>query len=88
MNYEEALQSLRNDLKYSWECRNQVVDNNTMEFKEEANTFKRLQNSQDFFYSIDPESMAMLKAIKKLASKNYSILGLAMDVLRGKQIKF
>ena len=88
MTYEMALQSLRNDLTYAWEYRNQVVNNETMEFEEETNTFKRLENSQDFFYSIDPENMAMLKAIKKSASKSYSTLGLAMDILRGKKIKF
>lgn len=88
MTYEMALQSLKNDLTYAWETRNQVVNDYTMEFEEETNTFKRMENSQDFFYSIDPENMAMLKAIKKSASKSYSTLGLAMDILRGKKIKF
>lgn len=88
MTYQIALNTLKNDLSFAWENRNKIVNDETMELVEETNTFNRMENSQNFFYSIDPENMATLKALKKSVSKKYSMLGLAMDVLRGKTIKW
>ena len=80
-------EALKGDLTYSWDTRNNVI-NDDMSQGEESEPYKRLLNSSNFVYSIDPGSMTLLKLIMKYSNKNWSISEAGRAIVSGKTLQF
>jgi hypothetical protein len=61
--------------------RQDLID--ALEYGKERNTVI----TSEWIYAIDPENMELLKSISKMADGNYSLITLAMSIIRGKKIK-
>jgi hypothetical protein len=84
--FDARLKSLKLDLELAWDSRN-VIINEDLSFGVETQPYKKLLNSSNFLYSIDPQSMTFLEFLLAYSHPEYTLATLAGDIVRKSNYK-